>query len=173
MDDDEGGVFEGIRNEKAGNKFPVMLRESDLSVLVDMVALSVRNVCDGNRLKNKVFQEAVANLAQVILKQAFAYGGPDAVWVDPNDGSYHHPTFPEQGGVAYHAWSEHRNECVEMEVVWMASRILAQRAKTNSVVMEDAQQHYEHQLLDLLEQEGVEGLLKTLIDWPTNAHPYS
>lgn len=173
MDDDEGGVFEGIRNENTGNNFPVMLRESDLSVLVDMVALSVRNVCDGNRFKNRVFREDVANLAQLILKQALAYGGPDAVWVDPTDGSYHHPTFAEQGGVAYQAWSEHRNECVEMEVVGIASRILAQRAKTNKVGMVDVQQHYEHQLLDLLEEEGVEGLLRALIDWPTNAQQYS
>ena len=173
MDDDEGGVFEGIRNENTGNNFPVMLRESDLSVLVDMVALSVRNVCDGNRLKNRVFREDVANLAQLILKQVFAYGGPDAVWVDPTDGSYHHPTFAEQGGVAYQAWSEHRNECVEMEVVGMASRILAQRAMTHNVGMEDAQQHYEHQLLDLLEEDGVEGLLRALIDWPVSAQQYS
>lgn len=150
-----------------------MLRESDLSVLVDMMALSVRNVCDGNRMKNTVFREAVANLAQSILKQAFAYGGPDAVWVDPNDGSYHHPTFSEQGGVAYQAWSEHLDECVEMEVVGMASRILAQRAKTHNVGMEDAQQHYEHQLLDLLEEDGVEGLLRALIDWPANAQQNS
>lgn len=173
MDKHNGGAAGGIKLEETSEGLPLVVPEEDWSTLVDMAALSQRNVCEGDAVPSHEFRRRVERLAQLIYQQAYAYGGADAVWKNPQDGSHHHPTFPEQDGEAWHAWNHHRNECLEMGVVGLASGILARRDQADGCVQGDVHAHYEHLLLDILEQRGLRGLIQALIDLPASGQQYS
>lgn len=141
--------------------------EQALGTLINMVAIAVWNICGGHWVSNQGLRSEVKSLEQILYEQSYRIGGADAVWKDPEDGSYHHPTFPEQDGEAWRAIEEFEEECFKMKLIEISSRILAERDAAQGEIQAEGLQRHEHLLQDIFEVEGAEGLMRALIGGST------
>lgn len=141
--------------------------EQQLSAMLNVVAVGAWSICSGEAVTNLKLRQCTETVVQLFLRQAYELGGADEVWKDPEDGSYHHPTFPEQQGEAWKACEQFLEEFFAMKLVEMSSRILAEWEKLGAIVQSGcALQRHEFLLLDILEEEGTEGLMRALICGP-------
>ncbi len=150
-------------SEDASKDVVLKIPALTLSTLISMVAIGKWVICDGSQDENPGLRRAAAFMEQLVYEQSYQEAGPDEVWKDPSDASFHHPTFPEQEGEAWKALGSYEDEFFAMRLIEMASRILAERGEHPQMSPADRADHYEHLLMDLMEAEGVEGVLKNLI----------
>ena len=128
-----------------------------------MIAIAKWVVCDHDAMINPGFRRAVQYMEQLVYEQSHHSGGADEIWKDPEGESYHHPTFPEQQGDAWEALESYNGEVLRTGLIEIASRIMADRAEALGRDWNESQERYEHQMMDVVEQQGVEELLRVLI----------
>ena len=148
---------EGVTD--ADLKIPVMT----LSTLVSMVAIAKWVACDHDAMTNPGFRRAVQFMEQLVYEQSHEQGGDDEVWKDPQDGSYHHPSFPEQHGDAWEAIEQYNEEIFKMKLIEYASELSAERDMMHEDEKAERRDHYEHILQDVAEQWGCKELVRALM----------
>lgn len=166
-----GGAPNDFTRDEASQTVTLRIPEQQLESLVDAVAIAKSVVCDGDAVSNVGMRRSTESVEQLVYEQSHDLGGADAIWQDPSDGSYHHPTFPEQQGEAWKALQQYLKQCFTMKLIELGSLILAERHRSSPGGEPGSYECYEHLLMDILEANGVEGLLRTLIAGPDQ--PYS
>ena len=143
----------------------VVLKVPGLTIgtLISMLAVAKRVACDGKPAADRGLRRAAQFMEQLIYEQTYEGAGADEVWRDPKDGSYHHPTFPEQDGEAWAAVERYDEQIFAMRLVETASHLLATRDRDALLSFAERLDHYEHLLLDIMEAEGPEGVLKYMV----------
>ena len=148
--------------EDASEDVRYCVPQMTVGTLVNMMAVAKWVICDGERRVDPGFCRAVRFMEQLIYQQTYERAGADEVWQDPENGDYHHPTFPEQDGEAWRAMQQYDEEVFSLKLVAHLSRILADQDQDPVMTHDELLDHYEHRLLDVIESQGSDGLLRSL-----------
>lgn len=160
-----GNLGEFRRGERDGQfgEFSLRIGEQDLSHLINVLAVGEWNLCSGDAVDNPTLCQSSQAVVQSILEQAYEMGGPDAVWCNPRDGRYYHPSFAEGEGEAWDANQEHEAECAEIRVTELAALELAERNRERGGDPTRDADYYMQQLQDCREAGGLECLMAALV----------
>ena len=156
---------EVLRNDAEGASKDVIFRIPCMiiSTLINLIAIGKRVASDGNSMSNRGLRRSSVFMEQLVYEQAYQHAGPDEIWRDPEDGTYHHPTFPEQGGEAWQAVVQYDEERFGMQLIELASGMLARGDAAIGMAISERLEHHEHELLDIYEVSGSAGLVKALL----------
>ncbi|MDX1680421.1 MAG: hypothetical protein R3242_06805 [Akkermansiaceae bacterium] len=131
-----------------------------------MTAMSYSDACDGLEVHDAEFCESVELVSKLVYEQAHCLGGGDAVWRNPRDGTFHHPSFPENQGRAYETVHQSRKDWTRVMLVEWVTTVMVERHPNAGCKPEEHQElheYYEHWCQDILESEGELGLIRTLV----------
>lgn len=150
-------------SEDASNDIALNIPDMNVNILINMIAVAKRVFCDGEFWNDCTGRRAVHDMEQLVYRQSYNNAGADEVWLDPMDGSFHHPTFSEQQGEAWEVMKCYDDEVFTMRLIELASRILASRDSESVQISTERQDHYEHLLQAIVEAEGPDGVIRNLI----------
>ena len=150
-------------SEDASNDIALNIPGLNLGALINMVAVAKRVFCEGEAGDHAGTRRAAFFMEQLVYEQAYDKAGADEIWRDPVDGSFHHPTFPEQQGEAWEVMKRYDDEVFALRLIELASDVLARRDPEAGQTLDQRRDYYEHLLQDILEAEGVEGVMRNLI----------
>lgn len=150
-------------SEDASNDIALHIPGMDVDTLINMIAVAKRVFCDGEFGNDFSSRRAVHDMEQLVYRQSYDQAGADEVWLNPMDGSFHHPTFPEQQGEAWEVMKCYDDEVFTMRLIEIVSRILASRDSESGQMFTERHDHYEHLLQAIVEAEGPDGVIRHLI----------